>query len=279
MLRLDPPGDLDQLRNCCEGAAKRGIAASRACLAGSRHGQDGAGAEVARRQGCEAAVGHGGCVAHEHRAGIAGQRWRPPGRTSPVRRGARPARLRTYTRAVGKHRLARTPFVNHSWRATLHLNARGLTASLVPNRPGGVEIALDLGPMTVAEFHARLVDLLRHLGATPELQARSNEVLDPVPFVGSREAALRAFPERTCRGVDLGRWGGESLEGRLGEPRQPRPPLGRAVLNGTEAKGNHRGGHEKLQRDLPHRAGGGAAAPRAWMAPRRRSPTRARARA
>jgi Family of unknown function (DUF5996) len=34
--------------------------------------------------------------------------------------------------------------VNHSWHATLYVNARGFTTSLVPDAAGGVEIVLDL---------------------------------------------------------------------------------------------------------------------------------------
>ena len=40
--------------------------------------------------------------------------------------------LHLYTQVVGKYRLARTPWINHSWHATLYVNARGLTTSLVP---------------------------------------------------------------------------------------------------------------------------------------------------
>jgi hypothetical protein len=109
--------------------------------------------------------------------------------------------LHLYAQIVGKYRLARTPWVNHSWHATLYVDARGFTTSLVPDGPGGVEIAFDLvqhavtgtatdgrtgrfplGPMSVAEFHARFLDLIRSLGGTPEFHGRPNEVPNPVPF-------------------------------------------------------------------------------------------------
>lgn len=115
------------------------------------------------------------------------------------------AALHLYAQIVGKYRLARTPWVNHSWHATLYVNARGLTTSIVPDRPGGVEIAFDfighhvrgtatdgraasfpLGPMSVAEFHARFLDLIRSLGGTPELHGRPNEIPDPVLFADDR---------------------------------------------------------------------------------------------
>ena len=41
--------------------------------------------------------------------------------------------LHLYAQIIGKYRLARTAWVNHSWHATLYVNARGLTTSLVPD--------------------------------------------------------------------------------------------------------------------------------------------------
>ena len=109
--------------------------------------------------------------------------------------------LHLYAQLVGKYRLARTPWVNHSWHATFYVNARGLTTSLVPDVPGGVEISFDLvghavtgatadgrsaafalEPMSVAGFHARFVDLLRSLGATVPKFGKPSEMPDPVPF-------------------------------------------------------------------------------------------------
>jgi hypothetical protein len=109
--------------------------------------------------------------------------------------------LHLYTQIVGKYRLAQTPWINHSWHATLYVDARGFTTSLVPDGPGDVEVAFDLldhavtgaatdgrkaefslGPMSVAEFHARFLDLVRSLGGTPDFDGRPNEVPDPVPF-------------------------------------------------------------------------------------------------
>jgi hypothetical protein len=109
--------------------------------------------------------------------------------------------LHLYTQIVGKYRLARTPWVNHSWHATLYVTARGFTTSLVPDGAGGVEIEIDLvdhavagsttdgrtarfelAPMSVAAFHGRFTDLLRELDATPDFHGRPNEVPDPIPF-------------------------------------------------------------------------------------------------
>jgi hypothetical protein len=115
--------------------------------------------------------------------------------------------LHLYSQVAGKYRLARTPWVNHSWHATLYVDGRGLTTSLVPDGPGGVEIAFDLvghaviaastggsraemplGPMSVAEFHARFIDLVRSVGGTPRFDGTPNEIPGPVPFRDDRQA-------------------------------------------------------------------------------------------
>ncbi|HEY3777743.1 MAG TPA: DUF5996 family protein [Rhizomicrobium sp.] len=129
------------------------------------------------------------------------------------------AALHLFSQIVGKYRVARTPWVNHSWHATLYVNARGLTTSLVPDGPGGVEIVFDLlsnqvtaaatdsrrasfplEAMSVASFAARFRDLLREVGGTPKFDGGPNEISDPVRFAEDRgerpydaEAVTRFF--------------------------------------------------------------------------------------
>ena len=112
--------------------------------------------------------------------------------------------LHLYAQIVGKYRLARTPWVNHSWHATLYVDARGLTTSLVPDAEG-IEIVLNLrehvlsgraadgrtagfplGPMSVAEFHFRFLETVAWLGGAAELDGRPNELPDPIPFRDDR---------------------------------------------------------------------------------------------
>lgn len=109
--------------------------------------------------------------------------------------------LHLYVQIVGKYRLARTPWINHSWHATLYPTARGFTTGVVPDEPGGIELGLDLidhqvvGTATngrtgrfplartsVASFHARTLELIRALGGTPEFHGRPNEIPGAVPF-------------------------------------------------------------------------------------------------
>jgi hypothetical protein len=115
------------------------------------------------------------------------------------------AALHLYAQIVGKYRLARTPWLNHSWHATLYVTPRGLTTSLVPDAAGGVEVAFDLlshevtasasdgrranfplGATSVASFEARFRDLLRAVGATQDFDEHPNEIAGAVPFAGDR---------------------------------------------------------------------------------------------
>ena len=116
------------------------------------------------------------------------------------------AALHLYTQIVGKYRFARTPWVNHSWHATLYVNARGLTTSLVPDGPGGIELVLDLlshtvdgaatdghtgcfelGPMSVSDFRLQILELVRELGGVAEISEHPSEVPDPIPFADDHD--------------------------------------------------------------------------------------------
>jgi len=109
--------------------------------------------------------------------------------------------LHLYLQIVGKYRLAHTPWVNHSWHATLYVNTRGLTSSLIPDAIGGVEISLDflehrvtgqaadgatesfdLEPMSVSDFHQRFVRLVDSVGGNSQFHGRPNELVDALPF-------------------------------------------------------------------------------------------------
>ena len=109
--------------------------------------------------------------------------------------------LHMWSQIVGKFRLATTPWINHSWQATLYVGARGLTTSLIPGDEAAFEVGFDfvdhrlvvdasdgrresfaLEPMSVAEFHRRFTAVLDKLGAGVRLHHAPNEVPDPVPF-------------------------------------------------------------------------------------------------
>src|ERR1700730_4512050 len=53
------------------------------------------------------------------------------------------ATLHLWTQIVGKIRLSRAPWLNHSWHVTLYVTARGLTTSPIPDGGRPVHNALD----------------------------------------------------------------------------------------------------------------------------------------
>lgn len=114
------------------------------------------------------------------------------------------AALHLYTQIVGKYRLAHTPWVNHSWHATLYVDADGLTTGLIPDGPGitvkfdlqrrrlsvscadGENDGFALEPMSVAAFDRRFREVITRLGGSPEYHGRPNELPDPVLFSADR---------------------------------------------------------------------------------------------
>src|ERR1700688_2955221 len=108
--------------------------------------------------------------------------------------------LHLWTQAVGKVRLALTPWLNHSWHVALYVTARGLTTSPIPWKSGSFQIDFDfldhvlwirtgeghfrqlmLKPMTVAEFYADLMIALRDLGIAVTINPMPCEIADCVP--------------------------------------------------------------------------------------------------
>lgn len=109
--------------------------------------------------------------------------------------------LHLYSQIVGKYRLARTPWVNHSWHATLYVDATGITTGIVGDRGIGIELELDLVdhrlvgtntsgdkydfPLeagTVAGFASNLERTIEQLGGTPRFHGSPNEVAEAIPF-------------------------------------------------------------------------------------------------
>src|SRR5664280_1081680 len=93
------------------------------------------------------------------------------------------ATLQLWTQVVGKIRLARTPWLNHSWHVALYVTARGLTTGPIPDGARSFQIDFDfldhvlwvrtsdghfrqlpLAPMPVAEFYAGVMIALQQLG-------------------------------------------------------------------------------------------------------------------
>ena len=118
------------------------------------------------------------------------------------------ATLQLWTQVVGKVRLALTPWVNHGWQVPLYVSARGLSTSPIPvgdeilemefdfvsqrlvaRTSRGDEAALPLTQQTVADFHARTIDLLRGIGVAVTINETPNEVPNPIRFSQDRSHA------------------------------------------------------------------------------------------
>ena len=109
--------------------------------------------------------------------------------------------LHLWTQIVGKIRLARTPWLNHSWHVTLYVTARGLTTSPIPDATRTFQIDFDLidhhlrisasdgaqrqfalAGLSVASFHAAVMAALAELGIDVEIDEMPSELPDPIRF-------------------------------------------------------------------------------------------------
>jgi hypothetical protein len=116
--------------------------------------------------------------------------------------------LHLWTQIVGKIALAQTPWLNHSWHATLHVTVRGLTTALIPCGARDLQIELDfidrvlwlrasdgqvrklaLRPLSVASFHDEVFAALADLGFDIHIDERPNEMADAIPFREDRTHA------------------------------------------------------------------------------------------
>jgi hypothetical protein len=106
-----------------------------------------------------------------------------------------------WTQIVGKIRLALSPAVNHCWGCTLYVTTRGLTTSPIPygiltfaidfdfvehslliTASSGAQRSFPLVPMSVAEFHRKIMRALDELDIRVKILARPVEVETAIPF-------------------------------------------------------------------------------------------------
>jgi hypothetical protein len=111
------------------------------------------------------------------------------------------ATLHMWTQIVGKICLALTPLTNHFWNIAFQITPRGLTTptmtagaialtiafdfvdhQLVIRTSDGREQRLALRPMTVADFYARVMEILGALGVRARIWTTPVEIPDPIPF-------------------------------------------------------------------------------------------------
>jgi hypothetical protein len=111
------------------------------------------------------------------------------------------ATLHLWLQVVGKIRLVRSPWLNHSWHATFYVTSRGLTTSPIPQGERTFELEFDfiahqlgirssdggrgsvpLEPQSVAVFYRRVMEALRELGIDVRISRRPCEMADVIPF-------------------------------------------------------------------------------------------------
>jgi hypothetical protein len=109
--------------------------------------------------------------------------------------------LQLFTQIVGKVRLARSPWLNHSWHVALYVTARGLTTSLIPDGTRSFQIDFDfidhllristsdgatrqfaLAGKSVAGFYATIMADLAELGIQVAIDEMPNELSEPIRF-------------------------------------------------------------------------------------------------
>ena len=111
------------------------------------------------------------------------------------------ATLHLFAQVVGKIRLSRSPWLNHSWHVTLYVTARGLSTSPIPDGTRAFEIEFDfidhvlrisandggkrqfaLAGHSVASFYTATCAALADLGIHAAIEEMPNELPDPIRF-------------------------------------------------------------------------------------------------
>jgi hypothetical protein len=109
--------------------------------------------------------------------------------------------LHRWLQIIGKLRLCKSPWVNHSWSTTFYVTSRGLTTSAIPmddhnltvdfdfidhklifQDSTGKHMAMVLQNESVASFYTRIQECLRVMDIVPTFNPVPNEVTDAIPF-------------------------------------------------------------------------------------------------
>ena len=109
--------------------------------------------------------------------------------------------LHLWTQIVGKIRLGRAPWLNHSWHVALYVTARGLTTSPIPDGTRSFQIDFDfidhalristsdgaerqftLAGQSVASFYTAVMADLAGLGIHVAIDETPNELPEPIRF-------------------------------------------------------------------------------------------------
>jgi hypothetical protein len=118
------------------------------------------------------------------------------------------ATLHLFTQVIGKIRLARAPWLNHSWQVALYVTTHGLTTSPIPDgvrtfqidfdfidhalrisTSDGATRRLDLAGQSVARFYTAVMAALAELGVHIAIDDMPNELPDPIRFSDDNQHA------------------------------------------------------------------------------------------
>ena len=107
-----------------------------------------------------------------------------------------------WTQIIGKIRLKKMPWLNHSWHVTLYVSARGLTTGSIPYGNGIFQIDFDfiaheliitssegkketmnLYARPVADFYTEVFERLQQMNIEVKIYAKPNEVDPAIPFI------------------------------------------------------------------------------------------------
>jgi len=120
------------------------------------------------------------------------------------------AAVQLWTQIIGKIRLKKMPWINHSWHVTLYVSARGLTTGSIPYEKGVFQIDFDcidhvvnitcadgckktvrLYPRSVADFYEELFSKLHAMDIDVTINSRPNEIDPAIPF--RQDTAIRDY--------------------------------------------------------------------------------------
>lgn len=109
--------------------------------------------------------------------------------------------LHRWTQIVGKTRMCKSPWINHSWSSTLYITSRGLSTTAIPLGDRTLTIDFDLidhqlilqdsqgrsfvlllQNEAVASFYNRFMEALKLFDVTPSFDPSPNELSDATPF-------------------------------------------------------------------------------------------------
>lgn len=109
--------------------------------------------------------------------------------------------IHLWTQIVGKIRLVKTPWINHSWHVTLYVTPSGFTTSdivdgekhfqldfdfirhqLQLKTSAGETSSIDLKKLSVAGCYKQLLEALQQVGIRADIYPVPNELENPIPF-------------------------------------------------------------------------------------------------